>query len=108
MRLCGGTANETPFRGLEWALTFKFRPSAKRVFILITDDVYAPFVEGFRSLASVAPRNTILLYSFSKYWGATGLRLALTAAYREPPGVAAAPPPPAVPDARIGEPIPAR
>lgn len=43
--------------------------------ILITDDVYAPFVEGFRSLASVAPRNTIVLYSFSKYWGATGLRL---------------------------------
>jgi aspartate 4-decarboxylase len=43
--------------------------------ILITDDVYAPFVEGFRSLATVAPRNTILLYSFSKYWGATGLRL---------------------------------
>jgi len=43
--------------------------------ILITDDVYAPFVEGFRSLAAVAPRNTILLYSFSKYWGATGLRL---------------------------------
>ena len=43
--------------------------------ILITDDVYAPFVEGFRSLASVAPHNTILLYSFSKFWGATGLRL---------------------------------
>jgi aspartate 4-decarboxylase len=32
-------------------------------------------VEGFRSIASVAPRNTILLYSFSKFWGATGLRL---------------------------------
>ena len=43
--------------------------------ILITDDVYAPFVEGFRSLAAVAPRNTILIYSFSKFWGATGLRL---------------------------------
>jgi aspartate 4-decarboxylase len=43
--------------------------------ILITDDVYAPFVEGFRSLAWAAPRNTILLYSFSKFWGATGLRL---------------------------------
>lgn len=43
--------------------------------ILITDDVYAPFVEGFCSLAAVAPRNTILLYSFSKYWGATGWRL---------------------------------
>ncbi len=43
--------------------------------ILITDDVYAPFVEDFRSLAAVAPSNTIVLYSFSKYWGATGLRL---------------------------------
>lgn len=43
--------------------------------IVITDDVYAPFIEGFRSLAAVAPRNTILLYSFSKFWGATGLRL---------------------------------
>jgi aspartate 4-decarboxylase len=43
--------------------------------ILITDDVYGPFVEGFRSLASVAPANTVLLYSFSKFWGATGLRL---------------------------------
>ncbi len=43
--------------------------------ILITDDVYAPFIKGFRSLASVAPRNTIVLYSFSKFWGATGLRL---------------------------------
>jgi aspartate 4-decarboxylase len=43
--------------------------------ILITDDVYAPFIEGFRSLASVAPRNTIIIYSFSKFWGATGLRL---------------------------------
>lgn len=43
--------------------------------ILITDDVYAPFVDGFRSLATVAPANTIVLYSFSKFWGATGLRL---------------------------------
>jgi len=43
--------------------------------IIITDDVYAPFVDGFRSLATVAPRNTIVVYSFSKFWGATGLRL---------------------------------
>jgi aspartate 4-decarboxylase len=43
--------------------------------ILITDDVYAPFIENFRSLASAAPRNTIVIYSFSKFWGATGLRL---------------------------------
>jgi aspartate 4-decarboxylase len=43
--------------------------------IVITDDVYAPFVDGFCSLATVAPRNTIVVYSFSKFWGATGLRL---------------------------------
>ena len=43
--------------------------------ILITDDVYAPFVAGYASLARVAPSNTIVLYSFSKFWGATGLRL---------------------------------
>ena len=47
----------------------------RRDLILITDDVYAPLVEGFRSLASVAPRNTVIVYSFSKFWGATGLRL---------------------------------
>jgi aspartate 4-decarboxylase len=43
--------------------------------IVISDDVYAPFIEGFRSIAAVAPKNTIVLYSFSKFWGATGLRL---------------------------------
>lgn len=43
--------------------------------IILTDDVYASFVEGFRSLAAAAPRNTILVYSFSKFWGATGARL---------------------------------
>lgn len=47
--------------------------------ILITDDVYAAFIDGFRSLASVAPRNTIVIYSFSKFWGATGLRLGVVA-----------------------------
>jgi len=43
--------------------------------IILTDDVYATFVKGFRSLASAAPHNTILVYSFSKYFGATGWRL---------------------------------
>ncbi|MBE0619243.1 MAG: bifunctional aspartate transaminase/aspartate 4-decarboxylase [Burkholderiales bacterium] len=50
--------------------------------ILITDDVYACFVEGFRSLAAAAPANTIVLYSFSKYWGATGLRLGVVALHQ--------------------------
>ena len=47
--------------------------------IVVTDDVYASFVEGFRSLACAAPRNTVVLYSFSKFWGTTGLRLGVIA-----------------------------
>jgi len=43
--------------------------------IILTDDVYGTFVNGFRSLAAIAPRNTILVYSYSKYFGATGWRL---------------------------------
>ncbi|MFH1577224.1 MAG: bifunctional aspartate transaminase/aspartate 4-decarboxylase [Candidatus Margulisiibacteriota bacterium] len=43
--------------------------------ILLTDDVYGTFVNDFKSLAAVAPLNTILVYSFSKYFGATGWRL---------------------------------
>lgn len=43
--------------------------------ILLTDDVYGTFVNNFRSLASTCPHNTILVYSFSKYFGATGWRL---------------------------------
>lgn len=43
--------------------------------ILLTDDVYGTFVNGFRSLAAIAPHNTILVYSYSKYFGATGWRL---------------------------------
>jgi aspartate 4-decarboxylase len=55
----------------------------RRELIVVTDDVYAPFVEGFRSIGSVAPRNTILLYSFSKFWGVTGLRLGVIGLHRE-------------------------
>ncbi len=47
----------------------------RRDLILLTDDVYGTFVNGFRSLAAVAPYNTILVYSYSKYFGATGWRL---------------------------------
>lgn len=43
--------------------------------IVLTDDVYGTFVNGFKSLAAAAPYNTILVYSFSKYFGATGWRL---------------------------------
>lgn len=47
--------------------------------IIITDDVYAGFVEGFQSLLAALPRNTVGLYSFSKYFGCTGWRLGVVA-----------------------------
>ena len=43
--------------------------------MLITDDVYATFVDDFRSLLAELPFNTIGVYSFSKYFGCTGWRL---------------------------------
>jgi aspartate 4-decarboxylase len=46
---------------------------------IVTDDVYGTFVNGFRSLMSVLPRNTIGVYSFSKYFGCTGWRLGVIA-----------------------------
>jgi aspartate 4-decarboxylase len=46
---------------------------------VVTDDVYGTFVQGFRSLMSIVPRNTIGVYSFSKYFGATGWRLGVIA-----------------------------
>lgn len=43
--------------------------------MIISDDVYGTFVEGFRSLMADLPYNTIGVYSFSKYFGVTGWRL---------------------------------
>ena len=48
--------------------------------IIITDDVYGTFVNGFQTIYSVAPHNTLLVYSFSKLYGATGWRIGLIAA----------------------------
>ena len=45
--------------------------------MIITDDVYATYVHGFRSLMAELPDNTLCVYSFSKYFGATGWRLAV-------------------------------
>jgi aspartate 4-decarboxylase len=47
--------------------------------IVITDDVYGTFVPGFVSLMAALPRNTITVYSFSKYFGCTGWRLGVIA-----------------------------
>lgn len=51
--------------------------------MIITDDVYATYVPGFQSLMAQLPHNTICVYSFSKYFGATGWRLAVTALHRD-------------------------
>ncbi|MFV0556758.1 MAG: bifunctional aspartate transaminase/aspartate 4-decarboxylase [Lactovum sp.] len=51
--------------------------------IVLTDDVYATFADNFKSIFTVCPKNTILVYSFSKYFGATGWRLGLIATAEE-------------------------
>ncbi len=51
--------------------------------MILTDDVYGTFVPGFRSLMAELPHNTICIYSFSKYFGATGWRIATIAIYED-------------------------
>ena len=47
--------------------------------MVITDDVYGTFIKDFKSLMYAIPYNTCCLYSFSKYFGATGWRVAAMA-----------------------------
>lgn len=51
--------------------------------MILTDDVYGTFVDGFNSLMNELPRNTLCVYSFSKYFGATGWRLGVIALYED-------------------------
>lgn len=51
--------------------------------IIISDDVYSTFVEGYQSLMADLPRNTIGVYSFSKYFGVTGWRLGAIAVHED-------------------------
>jgi aspartate 4-decarboxylase len=51
--------------------------------IVLTDDVYGTFADDFTSLFAVCPQNTILVYSFSKYFGATGWRLGVIATHED-------------------------
>ncbi|MBB3266820.1 aspartate 4-decarboxylase [Azospirillum sp. OGB3] len=50
--------------------------------VILTDDVYGTFADDFRSLFAVCPDNTMLVYSFSKYFGATGWRLGVIATHK--------------------------
>jgi aspartate 4-decarboxylase len=51
--------------------------------ILLTDDVYGTFADHFVSLFALCPKNTILVYSYSKYFGATGWRLGTITTHRD-------------------------
>lgn len=51
--------------------------------MIVTDDVYATYVPHFRSILAELPQNTLGVYSFSKYFGATGWRAAVIALYKE-------------------------
>ena len=50
---------------------------------VLTDDVYGTFTEHFRSLAADLPRNTILVYSYSKHFGCTGWRLGVVGVHED-------------------------
>lgn len=51
--------------------------------IIVTDDVYGTFADEFVSLFAVCPQNTLCVYSFSKYFGATGWRLGVIALHND-------------------------
>lgn len=51
--------------------------------MIISDDVYGTFVDGFRSLMAALPYNTIGVYSYSKYYGVTGWRLGTIALHED-------------------------
>lgn len=51
--------------------------------MIVTDDVYGTFAHNFKSLMYTLPENTLCVYSYSKYFGATGWRLAVIAAAKE-------------------------
>lgn len=45
--------------------------------IVVSDSVYAPFVKEYNSFMLSCPKNTIEIFSLSKYFGVTGMRLGL-------------------------------
>ena len=47
--------------------------------IILTDDVYGTFVNNFQTAYARFPHNTILVYSYSKLYGATGWRIGMIA-----------------------------
>ncbi|MDB5947889.1 MAG: bifunctional aspartate transaminase/aspartate 4-decarboxylase [Ramlibacter sp.] len=60
-------------------LVLRHRPDL----VIITDDVYGTFADNFVSLFAKCPRNTLCVYSFSKFFGATGWRLGTIALHHD-------------------------
>jgi len=48
---------------------------------IVTDDVYGTFADNFVSIFARCPHNTLCVYSFSKFFGATGWRLGAIAVH---------------------------
>ncbi|MEP6791607.1 MAG: bifunctional aspartate transaminase/aspartate 4-decarboxylase [Ramlibacter sp.] len=61
------------------ALVANHRPDL----VIVTDDVYATFADDFVSLFARCPYNTLCVYSFSKFFGATGWRLGTIALHHD-------------------------
>ncbi len=51
--------------------------------IVLTDTVYATFVDKFNSFVEMVPRNTICVYSYSKFFGVTGWRLGVIMLHKD-------------------------
>lgn len=51
--------------------------------IILSDNVYAPFANEYNSFMLTCPRNTIEVFSLSKYFGTTGWRLGLVMVAKE-------------------------
>ncbi|MEP9375896.1 bifunctional aspartate transaminase/aspartate 4-decarboxylase [Aquabacter sp. CN5-332] len=61
----------------------KLVKTKRKDLLILTDDVYGTFVPNFRSLMADLPRNTIGVYSYSKYFGCTGWRLGVIALHED-------------------------
>jgi len=57
--------------------------TVRKDLIILSDNVYAPFVKEYNSLAYSCPQNTIEVYSLSKYFGTTGWRLGVCMVRKE-------------------------
>ncbi|MFO8068686.1 MAG: aspartate 4-decarboxylase [Alkalibacterium sp.] len=51
--------------------------------MILSDDVYGTFLKEFTSLFTAIPYNTACIYSYSKYFGATGWRIGTIALAKE-------------------------